>query len=324
MSEFTDATEEIIENITTSVGLSLHSYSKIYHLGHRYLADLLKGSVVVEEKIDGSQFSFGKRADQVFFRSRGAEIYPETADKLFKAAVEYIASIKYTLVDGWTYRGEVLHAPRHNTLTYGRVPKHNVVIFDIETDEGQNFLSPKGKELEAAKLDLETVPVFFTGEITDAAGLESLLKEESFLGGCKLEGIVIKNYSQFGIDKKALMGKWVREEFKEIHRGTWKGTNPSRGDVIDAMVQVYRSEVRWEKAIQHLRDKGLLQDAPQDIGLLIKEAQNDLVEECAAEIKEKLYEYALPKILRGSTAGLPEFYKKKLVEKQFKDKESYE
>lgn len=322
MSDFTDATEEIVENFTTAIGLELRSYAKIYHLGHKYLADLLKGPVVIEEKVDGSQFSFGKREDQVFFRSRGAEIYPETADKLFKAAVDYVVSIKDSLVDGWTYRGEVLHAPRHNTLTYSRTPKHNVVIFDVETDDSQNFLSPKGKELEAAKLDLETVPVFFTGEITDAAGLESLLKEESFLGGCKLEGIVIKNYLQFGIDKKALMGKWVRSEFKEIHQGAWKGANPSRGDVIDAMVKVYRSEARWEKSIQHLRDKGLLQDAPQDIGLLIKEAQNDLVEECAAEIKEKLYEYALPKILRGSTAGLPEFYKKKLVEKQFNGKET--
>lgn len=295
----------------------LHSYSKIYHLGHKFLADLLKGEVLVEEKVDGSQFSFGLRGEELHFRSRGATIYPETADKLFKAAVEYIVSKKEWLIDGYTYRGEVLHAPRHNTLTYGRTPKHNVVIFDIEKDDGQNFLTPYEKIAEADKLDLETVPAFALGAITDINQIKDFLEKESFLGGCKLEGVVLKNYSQFGEDKKVLMGKWVREEFKEIHQGAWKGANPSRSDVIELMIKVYRSEARWDKAIQHLRDSGKLQDAPQDIGPLMKEFQKDLLEECAAEIKEKLYEYASPRIMRGAAAGLPEYYKAKLAAKQF-------
>lgn len=320
--ELTPQEQTISNEQDNQLGVSnfkLHSYSKIYHLGHKELANLLMGPVVVEEKVDGSQFSFGKREGRVFFRSRGAEIYPETADKLFKAAVDYIVSIKDSLVEGWTYRGEVLHAPRHNTLTYGRTPKHNVVIFDVETDNGQNFLAPQGKVLEALKLDLETVPGFFHGEITDSQGLSSLLTTESFLGGCKIEGIVIKNYEQFGKDKKVLMGKWVREDFKEIHQGVWKKANPGQGDIIEAMIQVYRSPARWEKAAQHLRDRGELENAPQDIGKLMKEAQADLLAECTAEIKEKLYEYALPKILRGSTGGLPEWYKLKLIQSQFKN-----
>lgn len=299
---------------------TLHSYAKIYHLGHRYLADLLKGIVLVEEKVDGSQFSFGRRGDDLYFRSRGATIYPETADKLFKAAVDYIVSIKDLLYDGWTYRGEVLHAPRHNTLTYARTPKHNVVIFDVEVNDGQNFLLPDEKRTAATVLDLETVPSFYLGQLSDINQLREFLEQESFLGGCKLEGIVLKNYSQFGEDKKVLMGKWVREEFKEIHQGAWKGANPSRSDVIEAMIKVYRNEARWEKAVQHLRDAGQLQGAPQDIGPLMKEIQKDLMEECAAEIKEKLFEYAITRILRGASAGAPEWYKTKLAESQFSEK----
>lgn len=293
----------------------LHSYSKIYHIGHKQLENLFKGNVVVEEKVDGSQFSFGRRGDQLHFRSRGCVVYPETADKLFKAAVDYIVTIKDKLPDGWTYRGEVLHAVRHNTLTYGRTPRHNVVLFDIER-KGQYFLDPLQKAYEANRLDLEAVPVFAGCEIKDVETLRSFLERESFLGGCKLEGIVIKNYEQFAEDKKVLMGKWVREEFKEIHQGAWKGANPSRSDVIDMMVKVYRNEARWEKVIQHLRDAGKLQGAPQDIGPLIKEFQKDLLEECAAEIKEKLYEYAAPKIIRGASAGLAEFYKERLAQQQ--------
>lgn len=305
---------------TLESGIALHSYSKIYNLGHKALATLLNGPVVVEEKVDGSQFSFGRRGDVLHFRSRGATIYPETAQKLFKSAVEYIESIKYLLADGWTYRGEVLYAPRHNTLTYGRVPKHNIVIFDIEQSGGQYFCPPEEKAARASDLDLETVPMFYLGGRSGFEAFKEFLERESFLGGCKIEGIVIKNYEQFGDDKKVLMGKWVREEFKEIHQGAWKKANPSRGDVVEAMVKVYKSEARWDKAIQHLRDAGQLQDAPQDIGPLIKEFQKDLVEECSAEIKEKLFEYVLPKILRGASAGLAEYYKTKLAESQFSEK----
>lgn len=301
---------------------ALHSYGKIYHLGHRYLADLLKGDVLVEEKVDGSQFSFGRRGDMVHFRSHGAIVYPETAQKLFKSAVDYILTIQDRLVDGWTYRGEVLHAPRHNTLTYARVPRHNVVIFDIETDSGQNFLNPLEKAFQASLLDLEVVPAFQHLEITDITVLKDILEHESFLGGCKLEGIVLKNYARFGDDGKALMGKWVREEFKEIHQGAWKAANPSKSDVIEFMVKVYRNEARWEKAAQHLRDAGTLQNGPQDIGPLVKEFQKDLMEECAAEIKEKLFEFAAPRIARGAASGLPEWWKQKLAESQFSKKEA--
>jgi hypothetical protein len=312
MSEIVEAEGDQDQN----KGLS--SYVKIYSLGHRYLENLLIGDVLVEEKIDGSQFGFGRRSDQLFFRSRGAQIYPETADKLFKVAVDYICSIKDRLEEGYTYRGEVLHAPRHNTLTYARIPKHNVVIFDIETAEGQHFMSPEGKALEAMKLDLEVVPVFYKGPITDAQGLKSLLEENSFLGGCKLEGIVIKNYDQFGKDGKVLMGKWVNESFKEAHSTEWKKLNPNKGDLLEGVVRLYKTKARWEKNIIHAREEGRLQDAPNDIGMLMKDIQEDIKTECSAEIKERLFEYMLPKILRGATAGFAEFYKAKLLERQFK------
>ena len=38
---------------------SWHSYGKIFNLGHKETEALFDGPVVVEEKIDGSQFSFG-------------------------------------------------------------------------------------------------------------------------------------------------------------------------------------------------------------------------------------------------------------------------
>lgn len=41
------------------MGDSWHSYPSTFALGHRAIADLLLDPVLVEEKVDGSQFSFG-------------------------------------------------------------------------------------------------------------------------------------------------------------------------------------------------------------------------------------------------------------------------
>lgn len=37
----------------------IESYPKIYNMGHAAIAELLLGEVTVEEKVDGSQISFG-------------------------------------------------------------------------------------------------------------------------------------------------------------------------------------------------------------------------------------------------------------------------
>ena len=129
--------------------------------------------------------------------------------------------------------------------------------------------------------------------------------------------MVIKNYEQFGRDKKTLMGKWVSEAFKEKHSTEWKKANPGQNDLISNIVAIYRHENRWEKAVQHLKEAGKLERDPRDIGALMKEVNKDVLAECADEIKEKLWKYAWPKIARGIVRGVPEWYKNKLAEHQF-------
>lgn len=293
----------------------IHGYSSIYNLGHKLAENLFKNEVLIEEKVDGSQFSFGKYDGVLHMKSKGAILYPPVANNLFKAATEYVISIQDKLVGGYTYRGEVLHRPKHNALTYGRVPKHNIVIFDIDAGE-QKYLDYENKYAEAQAIDLEVVPIFYEGLVENVEQMKEFFEKESFLGGVKIEGFVIKNYEQFGADKKVLMGKWVSEAFKEVHGAEWKKSNPNKHDVIQNLVTMYKTEARWNKAIQHLQEKGLLQDAPQDIGLLMKEVSSDVFKEEADTIKEKLFEMAWPQISRGITGGLPEFYKNKLAEKQ--------
>lgn len=292
----------------------LNSYPSIYNLGHAALADLLDGPVVVEEKIDGSQFSFGLIDGELRCRSKGAKIEVSEPEGMFKRGVEVAQGLDLT--PGWTYRGEYLQKPKHNTLAYGRIPTHHVILFDINTGL-ETYLSPEEKRAEAGRLGLEVVPVVHVGPLTSFEQFTQIVEQESVLGGVAMEGVVIKNYAKFGPDKKALMGKYVREAFRELHAKEWKASNPTKTDVVESLIEELRTEARWHKAIQHLRDAGLLQHAPQDIGPLLREIPADIEKECADLIKERLFQWAWPQIKRGVTGGFPQWYKDALAKSMF-------
>jgi hypothetical protein len=302
---------------------SWHSYPSSFALGHRAIADLLLDPVVVEEKVDGSQFSFGvfstsDGARELRCRSKGAQLNIVAPEKMFAPAVAVVQELerqgKLTL--DWTYRAEYLKTPKHNVLAYDRIPASHIIIFDINPSQ-ESYLAPEGKRIEAASMGLETVPCLFEGKIESYDHFRELLERTSVLGGQKIEGVVVKNYHRFGQDKKALIGKFVSEAFKEVHAAEWKTANPGAGDVIELLGETLRTPARWAKAVQHLREAGRLEDSPRDIGFLMKEVQQDVLKECEAEIAQRLLDYALPKIRRKIVAGLPEWYKDELLKRQF-------
>ena len=293
---------------------SWHSYPSVYALGHMAISELLLDPVIVEEKVDGSQFSFGRFDGDLKLRSKGKDIIPDAPEKMFQKAVDTVMALD--LVDGLTYRGEYLSKPKHNALAYERVPKGNVIIFDINTGE-EKYLSYEAKRIEAERIGLEIVPLLYSGVVVSAADVLSFLDRQSILGGQKIEGVVLKNYSRFGRDKKALMGKYVSEAYKEVHDKEWKAANPTKSDVIFQLTNMFNTPARWDKAVMHLAEKGEIANSPQDIGKLMVEVKADIKKECADDIKEKLYKWAIDQILRGSIRGLPEWYKKKLLENQF-------
>ncbi len=300
---------------------ALRSYPKVYNLGHHAIVSLLDGDVVVEEKVDGSQFSFGVDADGVLhMRSRKTAIDVNDIPKLFAPAAETVLAL-YTqgfLPPGWTYRGETLAKPKHNTLVYNRVPYGNVIMFDVDGGM-EDFLNPDERATEAFRLGLESVPVFMQGRLADRDTLVAMLDKESVLGGPCIEGVAIKAYGRFGEDGKTLMGKHVSEAFKETHNKDWKARNPNRTDVVEKIIETLRNPVRWEKAIQHLRERGELLDSPVDIGPLLKEINQDVLAEEKDFICKQLFEWAWKKggIAKGLTRGFPEWYKERLMARQF-------
>jgi hypothetical protein len=303
-------------------GRKLHSYPKIYNLGHVVIKDLLTVPIVIQEKVDGSQFSFGLVDGKLKAKSKKAEINLDTPNGMFEKAVDVIREMKPKLKEGWVYRCEYLQKPKHNVLAYDRVPKNYLVLYDIDTGKesyvDRALLVHTARDLNIdviPELEVFTKPLHHVIEDNPIEYFNILLNTESFLGGQKIEGIVIKQYMLFGKDDKLLFGKHVSERFKEVHRKDWK--EPTKGDVIVELGNKYCTTARWDKAVIHLKEQGKLEDSPTDIRALIKEVQTDFTEECKEEIKEDLWKHFKQQLTKRAVKGLPEWYKQKLLKAQF-------
>lgn len=298
--------------------VKIHGYSSPFNLTHKEAQNFFDGSpYIVQEKIDGSQFSFGVYELEdlhIACRSHGAQINLDEPPKMFLKGIETVKNMWGNLQVGWTYRGELLDKPKHNTLQYSRVPVGNIILYDIDKGD-QDYLIGDEFYQEAERIGLETVPCFaITMRRPDAEDIENWLSRTSVLGGTLIEGVVLKNYDKYGIDKKVLMVKIVSERFKETHNKDWKDRNPSQTDVVTKLIAEYGSEARWQKSVQHLNEEGLLEHDAKDIGILMKEFCTDFEKECAEEIKEELWKHFRKDIIRGISKGLPEWYKNTLYQ----------
>lgn len=301
--------------------MSIPGFPKIFSLGTDYIRDLFNEEVEITEKVDGSQFAFGKVDGKLHTRSKGAVIYPESLgpNDMFRKVVDFVHNL--SLPDNTVYYCEYLRVPHHNTLTYNRVPRNNLVLFGLIRN-GRFEGSRQALLEEASQLEIDAIPQLWKGKLTPGEDalrfVKSLVDYESFLGGPKIEGVVVKNYARpflLGGQPIPLMaGKFVSEAFKEVNHKTWAKENTSRGK-WGVFVEGYKTEARWEKSIQALRDAGKLTNSPKDIGLLIKAVQADIVAEESEAIKDFLFKEFGKDLLRRATAGLPEYYKGKLLER---------
>lgn len=298
-------------------GTSWHPMGKIYNLGHRAVKDIFTKTVTIEEKIDGSQFSFGRINGALMMKTHHQDVSNQEPFAQFTEVMNYVRELFKAgkLHEGWTYRGEVISKPKHNKLEYQRVPKHCLVGFDIARGE-EDYLGYVDKVQEFAKLDLEVVPYYYYGTVSNPETLKTFLDRRPLLGGKFIEGIVVKAYGVFCEDKKTMMAKFVSEAYKEV-KPTDENT-PGK-DYIKAIIESYRSTARWEKAVQSLGEQQKLLGEPKDIGPLVKYLHDDLKAECFDEIGRKLAAKWWGDISRGTVSGFAEWYKMKLMEGVFNE-----
>lgn len=299
--------------------MNIRGYSSPYNFGHKALDKLFDGTVVVQEKIDGSQMSFQKVDGTVLMRSRRQEVFITDEKSMFKKTFLTVATMPLT--ECYIYRGEYLAKPKQNTLFYDRTPEGFFILFDVDKGD-QDYMLPDELEDEAERLGLECVPTLAVWTEKPAIDdLRKLIKTPSILGNVLVEGVVMKNYDRFDVDKKVLMGKYVSDAFREKHSGEWKKRNPKQIDVIMKLVEQYSTHARWRKAIQHLEEEGKIEGVVQDIPIVMKEVSLDIYEEDGDDIKEALFKYFWKVIARGVTRGLAEYYKEYLAEKALEERD---
>ena len=183
----------------------LPSYPKILQVGGSGTKELLDGEVIVQEKVDGSQFSFSVTPNGLMYRSSGQIVNPDCCDKIFKPTIQHFENLRVKIfsrllnAEGLIFRGEAFCRPRHNSLTYEYVPRGNFVLFDVQLANGDYVVDRETLQSWANRLEVDCVPELYRGPLTseqlDCLKDKSFL-QTSFLGGCPMEGIVIKNYGQ--------------------------------------------------------------------------------------------------------------------------------
>ena len=296
----------------------ISAFPKIFAIGTDYISDIFKEEVEITEKIDGSQFIFGRVNGEIFFRSKGATLFIDNPEKMFAEAIDYVVGISDIIRDNTVFYCEYLKKPKHNTLKYDRIPRNHLALFGV-SDSNKNFFEEI--DFYATYHSIDRAPILYRGKVDGIEMFEELLNTESYLGGTKIEGVVVKNYHRpflLGGQPIPLMaGKYVSEAFKEIHQKRWKGENTGKGR-FEIFKTQFRSEARWEKAIQHLRDIGALENSPRDIGKLIKEIKEDISDEERDAILKFLWKEFSPEILRCATRGFPEWYKERLLSRALK------
>ena len=291
----------------------LKAFPKIHALGTKYVDSIFEQPVEVTEKVDGSQFVFGKIDGELKFRSKGAQIFLDDTNKMFRAAVDSVLNMD--VPDDSVFYCEYLQKPKHNILAYSRVPKGNLILFGASDPARETLCNGhKGLQLHADRLGIECVPLLFYG-MTSAEEVLAMMDRDSVLGDQKIEGLVVKNYKDTWIGDRiypVMAAKYVSEKFKEVHNKVW-GSEKTHIGKWQSFKDSYHTEARWMKAVQHLRDNGNLTCEPKDIGRLIQEVKSDIKEEEIDAIKSFLWREFGEELLRQSTTGLPEWYKQQLV-----------
>lgn len=299
-----------------------NSFPKILAIGTKPILNIFEDEIEITEKLDGSQFAFGKINGKLEARSKGAQLNINNPMDLFVPAVTYVRSIEHLLPDNTIYYGEAFKRPKHNTLCYDRVPLHNIALFgvyDLLKDEWYSdyaFIKQ-----EALRLDVEAVALLYKGKMTSHTALitiQDFLTRTSQLGGALIEGVVVKNYSRQtnianDIYTPFMSGKYVSEAFKEVHRGRWKNEE-TKGGKWEVFCEGFRTPARWDKAVIHIKERGELTESPKDIGAIIQEVIADIDQEEKQYIMESLYSFYRKDLMSTATRGIPQWYKEKLLE----------
>lgn len=269
----------------------------------------------VQEKFDGSQFTFGYLEGKFYARSRGQQICEELGiPDLFAEAFLNAKALceDERLPPNMLFRCEAICKPKHNSLKYDRIPQYSFIVYDIQDAVSNEFMPPAEVEqlLGGVCEFAPTLGVFPDGFVLRSQLCDYLDANQhrlSKLGGA-IEGYVFKELSPH--PERAIV-KLVRDNFKELHAGNpdWERTGNKTG--LEKVMQKLAGPARYTKALAHLKERGESEGSMRDMPKLMKELHSDLDSD-NAEIRELLWEVFGKEIKRQLGGGLALWYKDQL------------
>ena len=251
----------------------MKKYDSIPRYGKQGTRDILGTEVVVMEKLDGANASFGVIGGELKMFSRNQELNEHNTLRGFYDWVRHNVDPRKLFVST-IYFGEWL-VP--HTVQYKKEAQCEFYLFDIYDVKTDTYLDWNITVQAAKHLGLRTPEVFFRGE------LHSMTDVDKYVGRSELteipntgEGIVVKDYEgqQFV--------KIVSDKFKETKYT--KQPSLDRTD-IGALIDSVLTPQRVEKLIHKKIDLGLLPTELDvtDTGNVLKALSSDVVNDIFEE-----------------------------------------
>ena len=251
----------------------MKKYGSIPRYGKQGTRDILGTEVVVMEKLDGANASFGIIDGELKMFSRNQELNEHNTLRGFYDWVRQNVNPNL-LFPNKIYFGEWL-VP--HTVQYSKQYHQKFFLFDIYDAHSNSYHQFDEVENHAAVLKIHTPQVFFQGVLKDMVDLEQ------YVGRSELteipntgEGIVVKDYEgqQFV--------KIVSDKFKETKYT--KQPSLDRTD-IGALIDSVLTPQRVEKLIHKKIDLGLLPTELDitDTGNVLKALSSDVVNDIFEE-----------------------------------------
>lgn len=248
--------------------MGFKKYIDIERLGHEENKDILlfpEDTLVIEEKVDGGNFSFWREDDGIHFGSRNRDLTIENDTKMFaghqKQLREHLAQLEeegIKINPDYIYYGEMMAT---HTIHYTKAPF--IIGFDIRLKHAANqegfgmFLGRDAREQEFNRLKLENVPVVWRGTVKELKELNirDLIPKSKYYDGYA-EGIVIKNLCRkHPYENHQLYAKLVRDEFKEDNKAVFGNVRNKTSDTSRIILE-FCTDARIRKAVLHFLDNG--------------------------------------------------------------------
>lgn len=276
--------------------------------------------VIIQEKINGSQFTIFKKDGELHFYNRNKEVGPK-GDPYINAYLS-LHDKKDFFVEGFFYHGEAMRNTTTNNAAYKRMPRYFWIVYEIQRADG-SLLTPEEMTVALQNTGIEMTQVLYDSHKNKSVPVQEVIDQlmaqieskqiESCLGGIP-EGIVIKVLNSVKDGKTCnYRFKQVRSQFAEMSQEKRnKIEQVSDADFIKEIGEIYNTDGRREKAVQHMKEKDVWQpNINKNIGTMVNELDNDLLKEAKEDIKNMLFVRFWSEISKVARGDVSKFLKEK-------------